>query len=56
MSLNLESLKREIPLVWFLEREYFADLFVSTNTMEIAGEDDAEEPICHYIRCADRYR
>ncbi len=56
MSLNLESLKREVPLVWFLEREYYADLFVSTNTMEIAGEDDAEEPICHYIRCADRYR
>ena len=56
MSLNLESLKREVPLVWFLEREYYADLFVSTNTMEIAGEDDAEEPVCHYIRCADRYR
>ena len=56
MSLNLESLKREVPLVWFLEREYYADIFVSTNTMEIAGEDDAEEPVCHYIRCADRYR
>ena len=55
MALNLSSLKNEIPLVWFVDREFDSDIFMSNNTLSVGG-DDLSPVICQYVNCADKYR
>ncbi len=55
MALNLESLVNEVPLVWFLGREYDSDIYISNNTLSVGG-DDLADIICQYVKCADKYR
>ena len=55
MALNLESLVNEVPLVWFLGREFDSDIYISNNTLSEGG-DDLADMICQYVKCADKYR
>lgn len=55
MALNLESLVNEVPLVWFLGREFDSDIYISNNTLSVGG-DDCAPTICQYVKCADKYR
>ena len=55
MALNLESLVNEVPLVWFLGREFDSDIYISNNTLSVGG-DDLADMICQYVECADKYR
>ena len=54
MRINLDLIEQEVPLVWFVAKEYSAEICVCNNTNRILESGDSG--ICDYINFADRYR
>ncbi len=54
MIMNLDLIEQEVPLVWFVAKEYSAEICVCNNTARILESGDSG--ICDYINFADSYR